>query len=107
MSCTRLFIKGKITERLFCIFDRDKPYELVLSYKRLIPKTEGGSGIGFGTRVSYTDVQKIFFTKERTYRLPSEQACKDMLFKVQNDMYCYKCGDVNRCAKNMRLLSNK
>lgn len=105
MSCTRLFIKGKITPRLFCIFERDKPYELVLKYKRLLPKESGGSGFGAGTHFHWTDVQKIEFTKTRTIRVSSEKAGQEILSKLQDQTMCFKCGnDPSKCSKNLRLL---
>lgn len=107
MSCTKFFNKGQIRERLFKIFDKDKPFELKLQYLRLIPKTEGGSGlgfIGFGNMYHYTDVQKITYTKEVYKRFKSREEAQKMINDINNGM-CLKCGNIDNCKKSKYIMN--
>jgi len=41
MPCAKRIISMTVRERSFMIYDRDKPYELVIQYKLLAPKQTG------------------------------------------------------------------
>jgi hypothetical protein len=82
------------------ILDRDKPFSHYIYYKRLNPRTTGGTGVGFGSTHQYhfTDVQKTEYVKKRVYRYESLDKIKQAEQKLLNG-FCYKCGDVKNCLK--------
>ena len=100
MSCTYRLYKGVIQKRVFMIFERQLPMELILSYKRIVPKSTGGSGIGFGNHFHWTDVSNIEFTKIRKYRFASQEEAGKQLHALKNKAMCYKCADPSiRCTE--------
>jgi len=92
-SCSRLFLKAKLQQRLFMIFDKELPWTATLIYKRQVPQVSGGSGIGFQAgHIQFVDTQSIAFTKERYVRFSSHKEAVDRIREIMMQKYCYKCG---------------
>lgn len=85
--CKQRFFVYKInnvnfSERLFCIFDKDKPYELSVEYKELSTSLEaapiiGGKGGGFQLQ------QKIDTEKYYSFRLSTKEECQKHINEIE------------------------
>lgn len=97
--CTQMLYKVERGERLFMIFDRDKPYEAAFYYRRLNPHTSGGSGfgIGFGL-VHHTSIQTTKYTKTRYFRFRTQSDIDELERKLKEG-FCFKCGNKENCTK--------
>ncbi len=99
-SCSKLLIKASCRRRLFCVFHPDKPYLLTLTYRRRVPRTTGGSGVGMVVGdLTITDTPSIDFTKDRVYRVESVKAAESILADIRTNRFCYKCGHTSQCTK--------
>jgi hypothetical protein len=90
MACTKRLINFQTRERIFSIFNRDKPYILELTYKLQIPKKEyfvimNATAIDL---YSFTTKKEILFTnkKEIGYYLADLKRGK-----------CLECGNIADC----------
>jgi hypothetical protein len=92
-SCSRLFLKAKLDQRLFMITERELPWTATLIYKRRVPQVSGGSGIGINVgHMQFVDTQSIAFTKERYVRFSSHEQAVARVQDIMMQKYCYKCG---------------
>ena len=72
-------------KRLFCIFDKDVPYELFIEYRELNSNTVVKPFIGintFGSSFGFQYQQKIDFTKNYTFRLFSKDECEQHIKEI-------------------------
>lgn len=97
MSCTKLLFFASISKRLFCIFDKDKPYDLILKYRKIVPKRSGGSGIGFGSgSIHFTDVENTEYEDREEHRVKSPEEANEIIARLRKG-YCFKCGNKKAC----------
>ncbi len=103
--CTKKIISHKFRERLFMIFERDKPYVLSIKYMKTVPTTTGGSGFGIQTKYSqYVDVEKTEYVKYYERRVSSHKEGNELIDRLSNG-YCLHCRQIEKC-KYFKLKTN-
>lgn len=101
--CTRLFIRGTIRERWFCLTDGAKPWELDLEVMRSVPKDNDcsvdiGGGVGF--LIFRRNV--VSFRKVVTIRAVSKYYAKQAIQLIETFKWCIRCGNPFECPKALR-----
>lgn len=97
--CTRLFKSGRIRRRWFTIYDKNKPYELILTLYREIPKIEfyplclPMPGIG----IFLFPIIKTSHTELKTFRMENKEEAELILGKINKGFDCIKCGQPEKC----------
>ena len=86
MQCTRLFVRGEIKKRLFCLFEKNKPFEVCLTYEKF---SDGSIG-GFSYGMPY--VHYIPSNYDNVYlRVASEKIGKELINNLWNGKTCLEC----------------
>jgi hypothetical protein len=93
-------LKVSLQERLFCLFERHLPFELIIKYQRQLPKTcvtldpvyLPHGGLGFTTN------NLVEYKKTRTYRVAKSYG-DAVMQQLQNKTFCFKCGHPDNCTK--------
>ncbi len=95
--CTQRLISLKTRQRLFMIFDSDKPFEAILKYKRMTPQTSGGSGLGFTLgHIQFVNTEETNYVKTYTTRISNEKEI-EVLRKDLKNGFCFHCGNIKNC----------
>ena len=82
MACTKLFLKGHMSARLFRVFDPDKTYKLTLTYKKLIPDSPC--------------LYDSDFMDEYTKTVDRDEGHK--ILRAIDKGKCIECGHVSKCT---------
>ncbi len=99
MSCTKIFVRGRVTYRTFRIFERDKPYKLILFYRDVVPRPVC---LGFASGLQLINDTSTSISC-KTYNLPTKSSCNDMLKSI-HDGYCPKCRNyITNCEFESRV----
>lgn len=105
-KCTKLFVQGSFCKRVFILTDKHLPFSLKLTYRNLVPKTSGGSGIGYnsgsggsGSGIQFVDTQSTTYVNEYFTRLATIDECKQELSDIENGK-CIECGSVDKCKNS-------
>lgn len=83
---TKRFFVYKINEvyfqkRLFCIFDKNKPFELTIVYKEMNKSTEMGPVV-VGGKLGFFLYDSVNFETEYVFRL-TEDECKENIDEIK------------------------
>lgn len=103
MSCTRLFIGGEVHRRLFCLFDKNLPYEVTLSYKDFTNKKN--YRLSYGSPFVYmTRVNKYV---NKTIRVETQEDGDKLVADIFNGKNCLTCNLGKECCKIIPVLYYK
>lgn len=101
--CTRLFKYGYVHKRGFMIFDRDKPYELVLRLYRHKPKIEPSLNFGISPKGGFIPIltTETSYIKYKRFRMENKEKAELILDEINKDYTCIKCGHPKNCTKKL------
>lgn len=96
--CSKLFIKGIISKRLFMIIERDKPYKVIFEYVQPFKQDCGGLFNGCEYRPVYGKLK--IYTK-------TESQAQQVIKQIEMQTHCYSCvPDKCLADKLLKILNN-
>ena len=99
--CSKFVLKALLRKRLFCVFDRNLPYEVVATYRKQTPSTELDVAPVFTAHGGFAVYEKPVFTKIIKHRVEDNVEAKIKLDRLLQGQWCIKCGDPKFCTKRV------
>lgn len=98
--CTRLAKSVTVRKRWFMIFDRERPFELVITLQKATPKAT--FGFGLSSNGSAMVVPSTEFQKMKLFRYRTKKDAEQVKQSIIDGTYCIRCKNHPRdCNKRI------